>query len=74
MSGPPLVPALPDDDQQDPIIMASAGGEAGSSQAASSSSRPTYSKRGKITIVACVPCRKRKTKVSSRRLGQQPVL
>jgi len=24
----------------------------------------TYAKRGKITIVACVPCRKRKTKVS----------
>lgn len=26
--------------------------------------KPTYAKRGKITIVACVPCRKRKTKVS----------
>jgi hypothetical protein len=25
--------------------------------------RPTYAKRGKITIVACVPCRRRKTKV-----------
>ncbi|TKA73117.1 hypothetical protein B0A49_03413 [Cryomyces minteri] len=25
--------------------------------------KPTYAKRGKITIVACVPCRKRKTKV-----------
>ena len=25
--------------------------------------KTTYAKRGKITIVACVPCRKRKTKV-----------
>jgi hypothetical protein len=30
-------------------------------------SKPTYSKRGKITIVACVPCRKRKTKCDGRR-------
>jgi len=29
--------------------------------------KPTYSKRGKITIVACVPCRKRKTKCDGRR-------
>lgn len=31
-------------------------------------SRPTYSKRGKITIVACVNCRRRKTKCD----GQRP--
>jgi transcription factor-like protein/Zn(2)-Cys(6) binuclear cluster domain-containing protein len=31
------------------------------------SSKPTYSKRGKITIVACVPCRRRKTKCDGRR-------
>jgi hypothetical protein len=29
--------------------------------------KPTYSKRGKITIVACVPCRRRKTKCDGRR-------
>ena len=29
--------------------------------------KPTYSKRGKITIVACVPCRKRKTKCDGKR-------
>ena len=28
--------------------------------------KPTYAKRGKITVVACVPCRKRKTKVGTR--------
>ena len=31
--------------------------------------KPTYSKRGKITIVACVNCRRRKTKCD----GQRPV-
>jgi hypothetical protein len=31
------------------------------------SGKPTYSKRGKITIVACVPCRKRKTKCDGKR-------
>lgn len=30
-------------------------------------SKPTYSKRGKITIVACVPCRRRKTKCDGKR-------
>ncbi|KAL9092482.1 MAG: hypothetical protein Q9159_000829 [Coniocarpon cinnabarinum] len=30
-------------------------------------SKPTYAKRGKITIVACVPCRKRKTKCDGHR-------
>ncbi|OCL04980.1 hypothetical protein AOQ84DRAFT_299807 [Glonium stellatum] len=29
--------------------------------------RPTYAKRGKITIVACVPCRRRKTKCDGKR-------
>src|ERR1700712_5022670 len=29
--------------------------------------KPVYSKRGKITIVACVPCRRRKTKCDGRR-------
>ena len=39
----------------------------GSSQISSSLpagvGKTTYSKRGKITVVACVSCRKRKTKV-----------
>ncbi|KAF2757070.1 hypothetical protein EJ05DRAFT_501611 [Pseudovirgaria hyperparasitica] len=29
--------------------------------------KPSYAKRGKITIVACVPCRRRKTKCDGRR-------
>ncbi|KAB8337010.1 hypothetical protein FH972_021314 [Carpinus fangiana] len=29
--------------------------------------KPTYAKRGKITIVACVPCRRRKTKCDGKR-------
>jgi hypothetical protein len=29
--------------------------------------KPTYAKRGKITIVACLPCRRRKTKCDGRR-------
>ena len=36
--------------------------------------RPTYAKRGKITIVACLPCRKRKTKVGFARSPSQPYL
>jgi hypothetical protein len=39
-----------------------AGGNGGG-KAPGSGNKPTYAKRGKITIVACVPCRKRKTKV-----------
>jgi hypothetical protein len=34
--------------------------------------RPTYAKRGKITIVACVPCRRRKTKVEMHRSQATP--
>jgi hypothetical protein len=39
----------------------------GSGSGAPTPNKPTYSKRGKITIVACVPCRKRKTKCDGRR-------
>lgn len=40
------------------------GSSSASSNLPTGLSKTTYSKRGKITIVACVPCRKRKTKVS----------
>jgi hypothetical protein len=40
------------------------GGGGGGGKAPGSGQKPQYAKRGKITIVACVPCRKRKTKVS----------
>jgi len=43
---------------------AGGGGGGGGGKAPSSGQKPQYAKRGKITIVACVPCRKRKTKVS----------
>lgn len=39
----------------------------GGAQPPSGPSKPTYSKRGKITIVACVPCRRRKTKCDGKR-------
>jgi Fungal Zn(2)-Cys(6) binuclear cluster domain len=39
----------------------------GSSPQPPGQGKPTYSKRGKITIVACVPCRKRKTKCDGKR-------
>jgi len=39
------------------------GGGSGGGGGKGSGQKPTYAKRGKITIVACVPCRKRKTKV-----------
>lgn len=42
-----------------PGLLGATGGATG----AGGPSKPTYAKRGKITIVACVPCRKRKTKV-----------
>ena len=38
-------------------------GGGGGGKAPGSGQKPQYAKRGKITIVACVPCRKRKTKV-----------
>ena len=41
----------------------SGGGGGGGGKAPGSGQKPQYAKRGKITIVACVPCRKRKTKV-----------
>jgi hypothetical protein len=41
--------------------------QSGSGGGAPAPNKPTYSKRGKITIVACVPCRKRKTKCDGRR-------
>ena len=40
------------------------GSGGGGGKAPGSGQKPQYAKRGKITIVACVPCRKRKTKVS----------
>lgn len=48
--------------QQSPATPASGNGN-GSGGGKGSGQKPTYAKRGKITIVACVPCRKRKTKV-----------
>ena len=39
----------------------------GGSQPPGGPAKPTYSKRGKITIVACVPCRRRKTKCDGKR-------
>ncbi|KAF2669508.1 hypothetical protein BT63DRAFT_262961 [Microthyrium microscopicum] len=50
-------------------VMGREGNPAGSgpSQPPGGSSKPTYSKRGKITIVACVPCRRRKTKCDGKR-------
>jgi hypothetical protein len=45
----------------------SGGGSGGSQPPGGGSSKPTYSKRGKITIVACLPCRRRKTKCDGRR-------
>lgn len=40
------------------------GGGGGGSGGSGGASKHTYAKRGKITIVACVPCRRRKTKVT----------
>jgi len=48
--------------QQSPGTPAGGNG-GGSGGGKGSGQKPTYAKRGKITIVACVPCRKRKTKV-----------
>lgn len=42
-------------------------GAPGGGGGAQTPNKPTYSKRGKITIVACVPCRRRKTKCDGRR-------
>lgn len=39
------------------------GGGGGGGGGKGTGQKPQYAKRGKITIVACVPCRKRKTKV-----------
>jgi len=67
-----LVTSLPRDRPLQPIMNASDDVEmadhdssrSSASAGGGGSSKPTYAKRGKITIVACVPCRRRKTKVT----------